>query len=140
MVRELFPNLNYTEVYDTHNLLNNKTIMAHCVHLTNKEIELIKERKTGISHCPTSNINLMSGFLDVKNLLEQGIKVGLGTDVSGGSSCSILNSINDAIIISRVIDKTNGLNLKEAFYLATLGNAKVLNLENKIGNFIIGKW
>jgi guanine deaminase len=85
MVRKLFPNLNYTEVYDAHNLLNEKTIMAHCVHLTNKEIALIKKRKAGVSHCPTSNINLMSGFLDVKNLLKQNIKVGLGTDVSGGS-------------------------------------------------------
>ena len=139
-VNKLFPNLNYTQVYDEHNLLNNKTIMAHCVHLSDKEIDLFKKRDAGISHCPTSNINLMSGFLDVKRLLKQDIKIGLGSDVSAGSSCSILNAINDAISVSRVINKENGLNLKEAFYLATLGNAALMNLENKIGNFGIGKW
>ena len=138
-VHDLFPNRSYTQVYDDHRLLNEKTIMAHCIHLTDDEISLIKKREAGVSHCPTSNINLMSGSLDVKTLLAKGIKVGLGTDVSGGSSCSILRAINDALYVSKIIRKRDSINIAQAFYLATLGNAMVMNLDKKIGNFVIGK-
>lgn len=81
----------------------------------------------------------MSGFINLRAILDKGIKVGLGSDVSGGSSCSILKAINDAMTVSRAVNLEKGLLLKEAFYLATLGNARVMSLEDKIGNFIVGK-
>ena len=71
-------------VYDHFGLLTEKTILAHCVHLEEDEMQLIKRQRSGISHCPTSNLNLRSGCSPVAELLDRGIKVGLGTDVSGG--------------------------------------------------------
>jgi guanine deaminase len=137
-VKKLYPSLTYTQVYDQHNLIGEKTILAHCVHLASDEIELIRERNAGISHCPTSNMNLMSGLLDIQILLGKHIKVGLGTDVSGGYSSSILTAIVNTINTSKIVS-SNPVNLKQAFYLATLGNAKVLNFDKQIGNFEVGK-
>ncbi|CAG8669685.1 7229_t:CDS:2 [Dentiscutata erythropus] len=147
-VNELFPHhADYTTVYDHHKLLNHRTIMAHCIHLSPQERKLIKERNVGISHCPNSNFALCSGVCNVRQLLDEGIKVGLGTDISGGFSKSILDSIRNASIASRVIyisSKTNDkvyphLTLPELTYLATMGGAQLVNLEDVIGNFTVGK-
>ncbi|KAF0546615.1 guanine deaminase [Gigaspora margarita] len=147
-VSKLFPHLeNYTSVYDHHNLLNHRTIMAHGVHLSPQERKLLKERNVGISHCPNSNFTLCSGVCNVRQLLDEGIKVGLGTDISGGFSKSILDSIRNASIASRTIymsSKTSDkdfppLTLSELTYLATMGGAQLVNLENVIGNFTVGK-
>lgn len=66
----------YAGVYDAYGLLRHNTVLAHCVHLEAAEVELIKARQTGISHCPTSNFNLRSGCAKVGALLDHGIKVG----------------------------------------------------------------
>ena len=66
---------NYADVYDTYGLLRENTILAHAIHLTNDEMELIKKKEVGISHCPTSNFNLNSGIAPVGKLLDKGIKV-----------------------------------------------------------------
>ncbi|CAG8534352.1 28457_t:CDS:2, partial [Racocetra persica] len=148
IVNQLFPqHEDYTTVYDHHNLLNHQTIMAHAIHLSSKERKLIKERNVGISHCPNSNFTLCSGVCNVRQLLDEGIKVGLGTDISGGFSKSILDSIRNANVASRIVylsSKTSDkvyphLTLPELTYLATMGGAQLVNLENVIGNFIIGK-
>lgn len=150
-VQELFPNSkSYSEIYDAHGLLNDQTIMAHCVHLSKEERALLLERNVGISHCAASNFCLLSGVLNVKRLFKEGYsKIGLGTDVAGGYSPSILESIRQAITASKVIHiqtRDSGcesvcepLSLAEAFYMATLGGACVLNLESKVGNFEVGK-
>ncbi|CAG8555036.1 1676_t:CDS:1 [Funneliformis caledonium] len=149
-ISELFPNLpDYTTVYDHHGLLNGKTIMAHGIHLSSKERKLIKERDVGISHCPNSNFAICSGLCNVRQLLNEGIKVGLGTDLSAGYSKSILNAVRNASIASRVIFMSHSSNdndksfphltLPELTYLATMGGAELVNLDKKIGNFLIGK-
>ncbi|CAG8766383.1 4212_t:CDS:2, partial [Racocetra persica] len=130
-VKRSYPHLpDYTTVYDHYNVLqNNRTIMAHCIYLSSQERKLIKERNVGISHCPNSNFTLSSGVCNVRQLLDEGIKVGLGTDISGGFSKSILDSIRSASIASRVIyfssmksDKVyNPLTISELTYLATMG-------------------
>ncbi|CAG8651547.1 15519_t:CDS:2 [Cetraspora pellucida] len=148
IVNQLFPqHEDYTTVYDHHNLLNHRTIMAHGIHLSSQELKLIKKRNAGISHCPNSNFTLCSGVCNVRQLLDEGIKVGLGTDVSGGFSKSILDSIRNASIASRVVYLSSNtsdkvyphLTLPELTYLATMGGAQLVNLENVIGNFIVGK-
>lgn len=158
-VKELHPECSsYAMVYETYGLFNSQTIMAHCVHMTTEERALAKANQVGISHCPSSNFCLQSGALNVRRLLEEGIdKIGLGTDVGGGYSPSIFDAIRQAITASKVVhfQSRDGpqleekdapenkvydfLSLPEAFYLATLGGAKVLNLESKIGNFTSGK-
>ena len=76
--KELFPNSKtYTNVYDDHGLLRENTILAHAIHLEDEEVELIKRRKAGISHCPTSNFNLSSGVARVGEYLDRGIKVSI---------------------------------------------------------------
>lgn len=65
----------YTEVYDKAGLVGEGTILAHCVHLEDKEMEIIRDRKAGISHCPVSNMNLNSGVAEIRKLLDMGIKV-----------------------------------------------------------------
>ncbi|BGP14651.1 hypothetical protein JCM10213_001639 [Rhodosporidiobolus nylandii] len=102
--KSLFPFASsYTGVYDHFRLLRQNTILAHCVHLTPPEMDLIKQRESGVSHCPSSNFNLRSGTARVADMLDKGIKVGLGTDVSGGVSLGILSAIRAASFASKTI-------------------------------------
>nr|XP_033334241.1 guanine deaminase [Megalopta genalis]XP_033334242.1 guanine deaminase [Megalopta genalis] len=133
----------YADVYDVAGLLTNKTVMAHGVHLTDNEIALLKQRDTAVIHCASSNTCLRSGLCDVQKLKKNGIKIGLGTDVSGGSSCSMLDAMRSALQVSTHLSfvKTDykALNFKDVFYLATLGGATALAMGDKIGNFAVGK-
>ncbi|CAO1630687.1 unnamed protein product [Sympodiomycopsis kandeliae] len=105
--RELFPFApNYTKVYDHFKLLTDRTVLAHCVHLSNEELDLIKLRGSGISHCPTSNLNLRSGVTKVGEMLNCGVKVGLGTDVSGGFGIGMLNAVREASVVAKVLNFT----------------------------------
>ncbi|KAK5328396.1 hypothetical protein LTR93_002181 [Exophiala xenobiotica] len=142
LVKDLFPEQkSYADVYDQHGLLTPKTILAHAVHLSKEEMRLVKERKAKVSHCPASNSALGSGFCPVRELLDQGIEVGLGTDVSGGYSTSILDAVRNACIVSRHVGFLNGgdsrynLGVAEALWLGTMGGAKVLGMEGRLGGF-----
>ncbi|XP_044746709.1 guanine deaminase [Coccinella septempunctata] len=134
----------YAEVYDEAGLLTPKTILAHGIHLSESEIDLIAERGASISHCPESNCLLRSGICKVKKLMDREVDVCLGTDVSGGASPSMINAMRAAIsssINSTFVsnEKCECIDWKEAFYLATLGGARALRMENQIGNFEKGK-
>lgn len=153
LVKELFPEAeNYTAVYDEYGLLTAKTILAHAIHLSEKEADLIKQRRSKVSHCPCSNSSITSGEARVRWLLEKGISVGLGTDMSGGYSPSILEAARLALLVSRHLamphheqdafpeagtDKAK-LSVEEVLYLATRGGAEVVGLEKRIGAFEVG--
>ncbi len=151
LVAKLFPNSSsYAHVYDTHGLLTRHTVLAHAVHLTPDERILIKHRGSKVSHCPVSNTSISSGLCPVRTLLDEGIDVGLGTDVSGGYSASILVAAREAAMVSRTIaalatededrDRQK-LSVEECLYLATRGGAKCLGLEDKVGAFEVGmRW
>lgn len=158
---ELFPgHKNYAEVYDKAGLLTDKCILAHGVHLSDEEVQLFAERGASISHCPNSNTNLKSGMCDVKRLIENRVRVGLGTDVSGGNRICVLDSLRSALDVSHHINfmkkqdvcgtgkvnenseensKYEPLNYKQGFFLATLGGAQALSLDKTVGNFAVGK-
>lgn len=144
LVGQLFPwSQNYTDVYNQCGILNNNSSVAHCVHLSDDEITLIKNQDAGISHCPNSNISLKSGLCDVRRLLDQGIKVGLGTDVSGGYNPSILDAIRYTVQTSNILSMTrssdyNLVDFREAFRLATLGGSQVLGISDQVGTFTPG--
>ncbi|TAQ87140.1 hypothetical protein B7494_g4526 [Chlorociboria aeruginascens] len=143
LVKQLFPaHESYTHVYDDHGLLGPNTILAHAVHLSELEADLIRERGGKISHCPISNSAITSGTAKVRWLLDKGIEVGLGTDVSGGYSPSILEVARQAALVSRHVamdgDEKAKLSIEEVLYLATRGGAKVVGLEEKIGGFEVG--
>lgn len=144
LVRKLFPeSTSYAEVYDSHGLLTSKMVLAHAIHLSNEECALIKARDAKISHCPASNSALTSGGAKVRGLLDRGITVGLGTDVSGGYSPSMLEAVRQASLVSRHVAMLDGdaakLSIEEVLYLGTRGGAKVLGLEDKVGGFEVGK-
>uniref|UniRef100_A0A2K5SIR0 Guanine deaminase n=1 Tax=Cebus imitator TaxID=2715852 RepID=A0A2K5SIR0_CEBIM len=143
-VKNLYPNYkNYTDVYDKNNLLTNKTVMAHGCYLSAEELNVFHERGASIAHCPNSNLSLSSGFLNVLEVLKHEVKIGLGTDVAGGYSYSMLDAIRRAVMASNIllINKVNekSLTLKEVFRLATLGGSQALGLDSEIGNFEVGK-
>ncbi|KAE8355088.1 hypothetical protein BDV28DRAFT_129685 [Aspergillus coremiiformis] len=149
-VRSQFPAAkSYADVYDTYGLLTPRTILAHGVHLSPDEQDLIHHRGAKISHCPASNSALGSGICPVRKLLDKGITVGLGTDVSGGYSPSILEAVRQACLVSRLLrhvgtanetddGKKLVLSVEEALYLATRGGAAVVNMEDDIGGFDVG--
>ncbi len=141
--KKLFPNSkDYTSVYDDHHLLNERAYMAHCVHMTDDEVDMLAARKTGVSHCANSNFSLESGVSDVRRLLSKGIKVGLGTDVAGGYSPSMLDAIRSAFAAIKANnfihrDMKNdpdyvSLVPSELLFLATLGGTQVLGLEERL--------
>lgn len=152
LVKELFPEADsYAAVYDKYNLLTPRTILAHAVHLSADERALIRTRKAKISHCPASNSALGSGICPVRTLLDEGITVGLGTDVSGGYSPSILEAARQACLASRLLgqsaawqrdhsqaDGREKLSVQESLYLATRGGAAVVDMGSDIGGFDMG--
>ncbi|XP_020791111.1 guanine deaminase [Boleophthalmus pectinirostris] len=144
LVKELFPESeSYSDVYCKYNLLTDKTIMAHGCYLSDKELTLFRETGASLSHCPNSNISLCSGILNVRNVLKHNVKLGLGTDVAGGYSASILDAMRRAQDSSKVLAMQDSdldpLTFEEAFRLATLGGSQALSLDGQTGNFEVGK-
>lgn len=155
LVKHMFPEADsYTGVYDKYGLLTDKTVLAHAVHISEAEASLIAGRKSKISHCPCSNTSLTSGSARVRWMWDKGIDVGLGTDMSGGYSPSILEAARQAAMVSRHVamgihvpdgddaaaaEKERAkLTVEEVLYLATRGGAQCVGLEDKIGGFQVG--
>ncbi|CAG0901088.1 unnamed protein product [Darwinula stevensoni] len=144
VVRRMYPDASsYADVYKRAGLFDSKCILAHGIYLDDDEIELVKERKAGIAHCPRSNSQLTSGMCDVRRLLRKGVPVGLGTDMSGGSASSILDAMRQAWEISKLLSlqagESEALTLDDCFALATIGGARVAGLEDQIGSIEKGK-
>lgn len=137
---ELFPNSkDYLHVYEQFGLVSDRTILAHCIQLNDSAFERLSHAGAAIAFCPTSNLFLGSGLfeLDRAKSTDYPIKVGLATDVGGGTSFSQLQTMSDAYKVMQLQNKS--LSVFQAFYLATLGAAKALSLEDKIGSFEVGK-
>jgi guanine deaminase len=137
-VKQLFPEAeNYVDVYDRAGLLGRKTILAHGVHLTESELRRLAESETRICHCPNSNLFLGSGLFPLKTLLRFGVTVGLGSDIGAGTTPSMFNAMSDAYKVQQV----QGVSLSpiHLWYLATLGGAKTLSLDERIGSLEKGK-
>ncbi|KAI8320663.1 guanine deaminase [Martensiomyces pterosporus] len=137
----------YAEIYNKFGLFGDRTIMAHCVHMTDGEIALMRQTGVGVSHCPNSNFTLGSGVADVRRFVAEGIPVGLGTDVSGGYTPSMLDAMRMAAAANRALisfkrdrgDKMEGrdgvpLEAAEAVFLATQGGARVMGMEEHVGS------
>ncbi|KAI2780334.1 guanine deaminase [Daldinia loculata] len=146
--QELFPQFKGSEadLYAHYGLLGERSILAHCCHMSEHEMSRVAELGCGVAHCPISNMTVGGGFMaaPVREFLRRGIKVGLGTDSGGGFSSSILDAMRQALVASNAREvmsggEHKGLNIGELFYLATLGGAKVCSLDSRIGNFEVGK-
>ena len=137
-VAELFPERrSYLDVYDYYGLVGERSIYAHCIHLDQTDRERMASSGAAMAFCPTSNLFLGSGLFDLDSAQQNSVRVGVATDVGGGTSFSILQTLNEAYKVSQMSGQT--LTSMKAFYLATLGGAKALHLEHKLGNFEVGK-
>ena len=137
-VASLFPDqLDYLAVYEHFGLLRKRSVFAHGIHLSHSEWQRIGKANAAVAHCPTSNLFIGSGLFDLRAAQKAGVLVGLGTDIGGGDSFSILRTINEAYKVQQL----QGVSLapEQAFYLATLGGATALDLQSHIGNFEAGK-
>jgi guanine deaminase len=133
LVRRLFPDLpSYANVYEASGMLTEHSIMGHCVHLSSDEIDLLVRNRVNVAFCPYSNRTLRSGTMPYATLRDAGLTIGLGTDIAGGPSLSMLEQIEQA---QQVVN----ISASEALYLATLGGARTLGLDANIGNFETGK-
>lgn len=133
-VAELFPAAkHYLDVYDQAGLLSPRTVLAHGIYLSADELARLAETGAGIAFCPTSNLFLGSGLLDLKGMIEAGVSLSLATDVGAGTSFSMLQTMAAAYKIASLTGYP--WSPLQAFYQATLGNARTLRLEPLIGTF-----
>lgn len=138
-VKQLFPDCEgYLDTYAQAGLVKERSVFAHGVQLTDEEFQRLSEAKSAISFCPTSNLFLGSGLFKIEQAKssEYPVKVGLGTDVGAGTSFSILQTANEAYKVAQL--RRQKLSPFKALFLATLGGARALCLEDTIGNFNIG--
>ena len=112
-------------------------MFAHGVHLCDEECARLGETGSAVAFCPTSNLFIGSGLFDLPRVESHGVRVGLGTDVGGGTSCSQLTTLSEAYKVLQL--RGESLNPFKSLYLATLGGARALYLDDKIGNFAPGK-
>jgi guanine deaminase len=136
----LFPTAtDYLNVYEQFGLVGERTVLAHCIHLDNAAFARLSHTGAAIAFCPTSNLFLGSGLfrLGQAKSAQAPVSIGLATDVGGGTSFSLLQTMADAYKVMQL--QGESLSAFQAFYLATLGSAQALSLDDQLGNFMVGK-
>ena len=137
-VRRAFPDCaDYFMVYEKYGLARQQSVFAHCLHLSADEWARLGRRGAGVAFCPTSNLFLGSGLFDLAAAEASGARVGLGTDIGAGTSLSLLATMNEAYKVCQMKKRAAGA--LKLFYLATLGGARALRLDDKVGNLAPGK-
>jgi len=133
----------YTDVYEKCGLLTSKTMLGHCIHLSDREIDAIAAAQSSVAHCPTSNLFLGSGLIKLDQLMNAGIATGLGSDVAAGPELNMWQVMRSALAVqkARHMNEPNlpGMRPSEAFYLATTGGARALGKSATIGTLDPGK-
>lgn len=146
-VHQLFPwARSYLDVYDHYGLVTKHSVFAHSIHIDTADYNVLSKKGSSIAFCPTSNLFLGSGLFNLDEANKYDINVGLGTDVGAGTSFSLLQTMNEAYKVTQMRkaftnnpDGVKPLDPFEELYLATLGGARALSLDNYIGSFATGK-
>lgn len=139
-----------TQALHDFNLLGKKSVMAHAPYLSDEDCRLFHETGTAVAHCPISNAYFANGVLPVKKFHQQGVEIGLGSDISGGFSPSLYDNLRQAVMASRLLEdgvdvqvafdrrgvKDSRITMTEAFYLATKAGGRALDLP--LGSFEVG--
>ncbi|MGB5256183.1 MAG: guanine deaminase [Woeseiaceae bacterium] len=137
-IAQQFPSSrSYLDVYDRFDLLRERSVFAHCLHMDDEDRACMAAKGGSAAFCPSSNLFLGSGLFDLDAMRKADIRCGLGTDVGGGTSLSLLKTASDAYKVLHLQD--HALPPMQALYLATLGAAEALYLDDCIGNFLPGK-
>lgn len=138
-VRELFPwSKSYLDVYDHFGLVRPRSVFAHCIHLADVDRRLLARKGAAMSFCPTSNLFLGSGLFDLDAARSHELRVGLGTDIGGGTSFSLLRTLHEAYKVMQLRGQT--MDALGGLYQITLGGAKALDLDGEVGNFAADKY
>jgi guanine deaminase len=136
--RELYPNIaDYLGIYERYHLLGPKTLLGHCIHLTHREVEVLAETRSVAVWCPTSNLFIGSGLFDYDRLHAHGARIAVATDVGGGSSYSMLRTLDEGYKVLQL--RGQRLNPLRSFYMMTLGNARAMSLDERIGTIEAGR-
>ena len=135
----------YGDAYDDYGLFGEdhrrgkhiRTVMAHCVYSSEAKIKRLHDNRVFVAHCPASNVNLSSGIAPVRKYIDEGLKIGIGSDVAGGHTESMLKAVCHAVQVSKIYWRLRDQNLKpltfdEAFYLGTKGGGEFFG---KVGSF-----
>lgn len=136
---ELYPSArDYTDVYDHYGLLGPKSLFGHAIHLSEREADAMSESGSVAVFCPTSNLFLGSGLFGMKKLRQRQkpVRVAIATDIGGGTSYSMLRTLDEGYKVLQL--QGERMNPLESFFHITLGNAKALSLEDRIGTLKAG--
>ena len=137
IARQFPDSRSYLDVYEQYGLVRERAVFAHCLHMDDQDRMSMAANNAAAAFCPTSNLFLGSGLFDLPAMRKAGVCCGLGTDVGGGTSLSMLRTASEAYKVLHL--QEHALPATRALYLATLGAAETLCLEDKIGNFEEGK-
>ncbi len=137
IARQFPDSRSYLDVYDRYDLLRARAVFAHCLHMDDEDRATMASKGGAAAFCPTSNLFLGSGLFDLPAMRAAGVRCGLGTDVGGGTSLSLLATASEAYKVLHL--QEHALPATRALYLATLGAAEALYLDDRIGNFAPGK-
>jgi len=133
LTKQLYPeHKDYLSIYNHYGLLGKKSLFAHAIHLSQSEKTMLADSSSVAVSCPTSNLFLGSGLYDLEAMKKAGVRSAIATDIGAGTSYSMLKTLDEFYKIQQL--NGNRLNPFMSFYMATLGNAKALSLENNIGN------
>ncbi len=140
-VAGLFPSaMHYLDTYRQHGLVTERSVFAHNVHPSDAELTLLAEHGASVAHCPTSNCALGSGLFPLRRHVEHGVAIALGSDVGAGAGLFIPKEALQAYFIQQLLGP-DGLNLTPVhlLYLATRAGARALGLDDRVGDFSVGK-
>jgi guanine deaminase len=136
-IAELFPDArDYVDVYARHGLCTSRSMFAHGIHLSARELDTLAGSGSAISFCPTSNLFLGSGLLDVRRLAQHGVRMAVGTDVGAGTSFSMLRTLAEGYKVMQL--QGQSWHPLQALHAATLGNARALGLDHEQGSLTPG--
>jgi len=128
------------EYLNSINVLDDHTVLAHCIHVNEDEKQILKEKNVRVAHCPSANLKLGSGIANIPEYLKRGISVSIGAD---GPPCnnnlSIFTEMRLAALIQKPLYGADSMDAKTVFNIATIEGAKALHLEDEIGSIEIGK-
>ena len=137
-VSEMFPDsADYLDVYERAGLVSSRSVLAHSIHPSPSEWGRLEKADAALSFCPCSNLFIGSGLFDVAEATRRGIRFGLGSDVGGGTSLCMLDVLDEAYKVARTAG--SDIDPYRMWYLATLGGARALGLDDKIGSFKEGR-
>lgn len=139
LVKQLFPNnTDYLQVYEDAGLVGAKSLFAHAIQMSESEFQRCADAGAAVSHCPTSNLFIGNGFFRVFDAKKASrpVRTGLATDVGGGTSFSMLQTLNEAYKVAQ--SNNTRLHPLQGLYLATRGSAEALYMEDSIGSILPG--